>query len=101
MAENAKSLGKKLARLKTDLYGWGGAATMMRNYKPESSKYQRAKKRYDEIKPQYDALLKQVNEAKAAEKAERDKESSAKRSSSSNLTISSPSAKSGANSQLF
>ena len=79
MAENAKSLGKKLARLKTDLYGPWGHATNMKNYKPESSRYQRAKREFDKLKPQYDALLKQVNEAKAAEKAERDKESSAKR----------------------
>jgi len=79
MAENVKYLRKELARLNTALYGWGGAAKNMKNYKPESNRYQRAKIEYDKIKPEYDAVLAKLKAAEAAEKKKEKKESAAKK----------------------
>jgi hypothetical protein len=79
MINTASDLEKKLQALKTELYGPWGHATNMKNYKPESSRYQRAKREFDKLKPEYDALVIKVNEVKAEEKKKRDKESAAKK----------------------
>jgi hypothetical protein len=79
MAESVKYLRKELARLNTELNGWGGAARDMKNYKPETSRYQRAKREYDRLKPEYDAVLAKLEAAEAAEKKKEKKESAAKK----------------------
>lgn len=79
MINTASNLEKKLQVLETELYGPWGHATNMKNYKPDSSRYQRAKREFDRLKPEYDALLQKVEAVKEEEKKKEKKESAAKK----------------------
>ena len=79
MINTASNLEKKLQALENELYGVWGHAKTMKNYKPDTARYQRAKREFDKLKPEYDALVIKVNEAKAEEKKKRDEESAAKK----------------------
>jgi hypothetical protein len=70
---------RRLDVLERELYGVWGHAKNMKNYKPDTARYQRAKREFDKLKPEYDSLVVKVEAEKAEEKKKRDKESAAEK----------------------